>query len=60
VNGWITENPATGVVNEVENPLWDYGSWSYSVWGPNFVQVTFALRLRNANASAVASVEFWD
>jgi hypothetical protein len=60
VSGWITEDPNTGaVVEDVENSLSDYYSWVYSVSGPNFVQVTFALRVRNADSSAVASVEIW-
>lgn len=59
VSGWVTENPSTGAIEEVTNSLSDFGSWLYAVWGPNFVQVTFALRLRNANASAVGSVEIW-
>ncbi len=60
VSGWITVDPTTGaIVDEEENSLSDYTSWAYSIWGPNFVQVTFALRVRNADSSAVASVEFW-
>jgi hypothetical protein len=59
VSGWITEDPSTGAVSDTERDLSDFNSWPYAVWGPNFVQVTFALRLRNANASAVGSVEIW-
>jgi hypothetical protein len=60
VSGWITEDPNTGaVIDDVENSLSDYSSWAYSAWGPNFIQVTFALRVRNADSSAVASVEIW-
>lgn len=59
VSGWIKANPDGSIIEHVEFALWDFGSWLAFVFGPSFVEVTFALRLRNANANAIGTVEFW-
>lgn len=59
VSGWIRANPDGSIIEHIENALWDFGSWWSAKWGPNFIEVTFALRLRNMDASAIGTVEFW-
>jgi hypothetical protein len=59
VSGWIRANPNGSIIEHVEFALWDFGSWWTTKWGDSFTEITFALRLRNMNASAIGTVEIW-
>jgi hypothetical protein len=59
VSGWIMSNPDGSIIEHTEFDLSDYGSWLPFQYGPSFTEITFALRFRNMNGSAIGTVEFW-